>query len=229
MNIFEIVKKHAKIIITAATITATSVYCGFANNILAGNTISTTTEKSAVMEQKIETKIDQIISDLISREADCMRYPIHCSCIVQKYIIEHNRYDPSILNEIESMSPKESITWQLYNAVVNERSVSLGNSLMFQRIMKRFGVKASILGYSENPTDKIHAFNAIKFNPRTECFYNSTYDPHKNDEWQKIINRDKSGLIEIPTILNYRISSAIPHSQIYHFVTSTGQWELYQI
>ncbi len=228
MNIIEFVKKHSKIIITAAAITATSAYSGFANNILAGNTISTTTEKSAVMEQKIETKIDQIINSLNLYKTDTTNsklYLLNCCHNVQKYIIEHNKYDSSILHEVQSMSPKKAMTWQLYNATVNEKSVSLGNSLMFQKILEKLGIKVKIIGYPKHSADEIYAFNSVSFSSCAECFYNSTLETDESD-CQKLIDETKIGFIDICVALNYHMGNVMLHSPIYHFNESNGQWEL---
>lgn len=127
------------------------------------------------IKAEIDEEIDRIISELNLQKSDDVMVQLKNCCLVQKYIVEHNIYKDSIMEEKETYSEENIATLDLYNAVVLHVGVCTSNTLMFKKILERVGVKVEMIGLTGKDRDAKHFCNIVELDGQY-YFFDSTLE-----------------------------------------------------
>ena len=134
-----------------------------------------------IIIEQTEQAIHDIIKELGLEESDDVMIQLKNCCLLQKYIVEHNDFDKSIVDEKESYDTDDLVIRDLYNGVVLHNGVCMTNAIMFKNILQRVGVNVEILGLISNDTNVMHASNIVELDGEY-YFFDSTLEKSIYDE-----------------------------------------------
>ena len=133
---------------------------------------------------QIEEKIDEIIRELHLEPSDDINVQLKNCCLVQKYIVEHIEYQERIMEDKTMMADENIRILDLYNAAIHHVGVCSSNSILFQEILRRIGMKVECVAL-ESSEGGFHMANLVELGGQY-YFFDSTlersiYEDHMDD------------------------------------------------
>lgn len=137
------------------------------------------------IEFEIKEKINEIIFELGLKKSNDVMTQLRNCCLVHKYIVEHVEYKDSIMKEKENLDPNVNIrTMDLYNALIKNVGVCSSNSIMFQEILRKIGVKVECVGLVSKDDMGHHMANLVELNGEY-YFFDTTLEAYIFEEHRK--------------------------------------------